>query len=107
MISVEHLAEIQERLHKGEDIDDVFNDVYELGRADAFKEIAYSDGVKKEEFEILAYNKGRAEAIEELLKSICIGCAYLNGTKCEYKLNCPCSISQAIVIREANKVLNS
>lgn len=39
MISVEHLMEIQERLHKGEDIDDVFNDVYELGRADAIEEV--------------------------------------------------------------------
>lgn len=42
--------------------------VYQQGRADAFKEIAYSDDVKKEEFEILAYNKGRADAIDEFVK---------------------------------------
>jgi len=38
MISVEHLMEIQERLHSGDNLDDVFNDVYELGRADAIDE---------------------------------------------------------------------
>lgn len=53
------------------------------------------------------YQDGKADAIEELLKSICIGCAYLNGTKCENKLGCPCIISRAEVIRKANKVLNS
>lgn len=39
------------------------SDAYDLGRQDALKEIAYSDNVIKEPFEILAYNKGSAEGI--------------------------------------------
>lgn len=49
--------------------------------------------------------KVRADAIEELLKKLCIGCAYLKGTKCEIKGGCPCSIGQSEIIRSANKVL--
>lgn len=51
------------------------------------------------------YEKGRADAIAELLKELCIGCAYLNGTKCEIKGGCPCSIGQSEIIRSASKVL--
>ena len=53
----------------------------------------------------LSYQQGRADAIDEFLKSICIGCAYLNGTDCENKHGCPCVISQHEVLRQANKVL--
>lgn len=49
--------------------------------------------------------KVREDVIEELLKELCIGCAYLNGTKCEIKGGCPCSIGQSEIIRSANKVL--
>lgn len=40
--------------------------MYEKGRADAYKEIAYSNDVKKEEFEILAYN----QALEDISEKI-------------------------------------
>lgn len=37
MISVEHLMEIEERLHDGESLDDVINDVYQQGASDTEK----------------------------------------------------------------------
>ena len=50
-------------------------------------------------------NNIRADAIEKLLKNLCIGCAYLNGTKCENKCGCPCLVGQSEIIKSANEVL--
>lgn len=47
---------------------DSVEEVFESGRKDAFQEIACSDNVIKEPFEILAYNKGRAEALKPIQK---------------------------------------
>lgn len=66
-----------------------------IGKDDHSWEVGYDKG----------YQQGRADAIAELLKELCIGCAYLKGTKCEIKGGCPCSIGQSEIIRSANKVL--
>lgn len=44
----------------------VAKEQYNKGRESAFKEIAYSDDVKKEEFEILAYNKALDDFMTEI-----------------------------------------
>lgn len=46
------------------------SDAYDLGRADAYKEIAYSDNTIKETFEKLAYEKGRADAIDDFREKL-------------------------------------
>lgn len=50
--------------------------------------------------EIKSYN----QALEDFLKEICIGCAYLNVLECNNPYKCPCSISQAEVVREVVKL---
>lgn len=44
------------------------------------------------------------QALEDLLKEICIGCAYLKGLECTNKQGCPCAISQKEVAREIIKL---
>lgn len=84
-------------------------DAYELGKADGYHKAENDYFAKTQKDRENAYNcgyeKGGADAIEELLKKLCIGCAYLKGTKCEIKGGCPCSIGQSEIIRSANKVL--
>lgn len=62
-------------------IADSQNEAYQKGRADAFCEIAYSDCVKKEPFEILAYEKGARDFAEWLSRkhgiNTCVG--LING----------------------------
>lgn len=47
-----------------------FSNGYTKGRESAFKEIAYSDDVIKEPFEKLAYEKGKADAIDGIKAEI-------------------------------------
>ena len=44
------------------------------------------------------------QALEDLLKEICIGCAYLNGLECTNPYGCPCLISQEEVVRKVVKL---
>lgn len=45
------------------------------------------------------------EAIKKLISKLCIGCAYLNGTKCSNKIGCPCQVSQSYIVQTCNEVL--
>lgn len=47
----------------------------------------------------------RRQTIEELLKTLCIGCAYLKGIECTNKKGCPCVLGQKYVVEKANELL--
>lgn len=47
----------------------------------------------------------RDEVIQKLLNEFCVGCGYLDGTRCSNKTGCPCQIGQSYVVQICNKVL--
>lgn len=79
----EQIAELLEELKELREKAECERCVYNCG---CHEELAYKSG----------YNKAIDEAMDESAKAICVGCAYLDGTKCTYT-GCNCGVSKPML----------
>lgn len=56
------------------------------------------------DIESLAYSRGARAFARKLLKDICVGCGYLDGTKCGL-ISCHCVVSEHLIVEKVDELL--